>query len=168
MPNLDAVTQPKQPTNLQLDRQLCFAMYSATHAMTRSYRRALAAVGLTYPQYLVMLVLWENDGIGISEIAAILELDTPSVTPVLRRLEAMEFVKRMRVDGDDRMWSMKVQPKGREIQQQVADIQMDMVCRTGLAGAEFDQLKASLHMVSARLNRALELHPVRKDSVATV
>ena len=124
--------------------------------MSRSYKRALAAVGLTYPQYLVMLVLWEHDGIGISEIANTLDLDTPSVTPMVRRLEAAGFLKRSRVPRDDRMSSMKVQPKGWGIQQQVADIQKAMVCRTGLEDAEFDTLKASLLEVSARMNQALD------------
>ena len=144
--------------NLQLDRQLCFAMYSATHAMTRSYKRALAAVGLTYPQYLVMLVLWEHDGIGISEIANTLDLDAPSVTPLVQRLEAAGFLKRSRVPGDDRISSMKVQPKGWGIQQQVADIQKDIARRTGLEGAELAGLKVSLWEVSARLRLALDAH----------
>ena len=149
-------SQLRQHKNLQLDRQLCFALYSATHAMTRSYKRALAAVGLTYPQYLVMLVLWEQDGLGISEIANTLDLDTPSVTPVVRRLEAAGFLKRLRVPGDDRMSSMKVQPRGWGIQQQVADIQKAMACHTGLEDAEFDRLKAALMNVSARMNQALD------------
>ena len=142
--------------NLQLDQQLCFALYSAMHAMPRSYKRALAAVGLTYPQYLVMLVLWEHDGIGISEIANTLGLDTPSVTPLVQRLEAAGWVKRMRVPGDDRISSMKVQPKGWAIQHQVADIQKTMACRTVLEGADFDRLKASLLEVAARMNQALD------------
>ena len=149
-------SQLRQHKNLLLDRQLCFALYSATHAMTRSYKRALAAVGLTYPQYLVMLVLWEQDGLGISEIANTLDLDTPSVTPVVRRLEAAGFLKRSRVPGDDRMSSMKVQPRGWGIQQQVADIQKAMACHTGLEDAEFDRLKAALMNVSARMNQALD------------
>lgn len=157
MSNPGAPPPPRRHKNLQLDRQLCFAMYSATHAMTRSYKRALAGVGLTYPQYLVMLVLWEHDGIGISEIANTLDLDAPSVTPVVQRLEAAGFVKRSRVPGDDRMLSLKVQPKGWGIQQQVADIQKEMACRTGLEGAEFDRLKASLLEVSERLNQALDI-----------
>ena len=156
MLNPNAPSALRHHKNLQLDRQLCFAMYSATHAMTRSYKRALATVGLTYPQYLVMLVLWEHDGIGISEIANTLDLDTASVTPVVQRLEAAGFLKRSRVPCDDRMSSMKVLPKGWEIQQQVADIQKEMACRTGLKGAEFDRLKASLLEVSARLNQALD------------
>ena len=153
-----STSRPSLPSyrhqNLQLDQQLCFALYSATHAMTRSYKRALAAVGLTYPQYLVMLVLWEHDGIAISEIASALGLDTPSVTPLVRRLEDAVLVKRVRVPGDNRISSMKVQPKGWAIQQQVADIQKAIACRTGLDDAEFDQLKASLLEVAARMNQA--------------
>ena len=157
MTNTTAESPHLHHENLLLDRQLCFALYSATHAMTRSYKRALATVGLTYPQYLVMLVLWENDGIGISEIASILELDTASVTPVVQRLESAGFLKRLRVPGDDRVSSMTVQTKGWRVQQQVADIQIEMACRTGLEGAEFDRLKAALRQVSARLNDALAM-----------
>lgn len=143
--------------NLHLDRQLCFALYSATHAMTRSYKRALAAVGLTYPQYLVMLALWEHDGMGITEIAKTLGLDTPSVTTLVHRLEAAGLVKRVRLPGDDRVSSMKVQAKGWAIQQQVAQIQKTIACRTGLEGAEFDRLKASLLEIAARMNLALDM-----------
>ena len=142
--------------NLQLDQQLCFALYSATHAMTRSYKQVLAAVGLTYPQYLVMLVLWEQDGLAISEIAIALGLDTASVTPLVRRLEAADLLKRVGVPGDNRVSSMKVQPKGWAIQQSVADIQKAIACRTGLDDAEFDRLKASLLEVAARMNQAPE------------
>ena len=157
MTNTTAESAHSHHENLLLDRQLCFALYSATHAMTRSYKRALATVGLTYPQYLVMLVLWEHDGIGISEIANILELDTASVTPLVQRLESAGFLKRLRVPGDDRISSMTVQTKGWRVQQQVADIQIEMACRTGLEGAEFDRLKAALRQVSARLNDALAM-----------
>ena len=156
MPLPKASTGHRRHDNLQLDRQLCFALYSATHAMTRSYKRALAAVGLTYPQYLVMLVVWDRNGIGISEIAKTLDLDTASVTPVVQRLEAAGLVKRMRLTGDERVSSMKVQAKGWAIQQQVADIQKAVACRTGLDGTQFDRLMASLLEVAARMNLALD------------
>lgn len=156
MANTNGVQLLPDHKHLQLDRQLCFAMYAATHAMTRSYKRALADVGLTYPQYLVMLVLWEHDGIGISDIAKALELDMPSVTPVVQRLESAGFLKRLRVAGDGRVSSMNVQPKGWGIQLRVADIQMKMACRTGLGDAEFDGLMLSLRSVSARLRLALD------------
>lgn len=125
--------------------------------MMRSYKRALSAVGLTYPQYLVMLVVWEHDGIGISGIANILELDTPSVTPMVRRLETAGLLKRSRLHGDDRVSSMTVAPKGWDIQKQVAEIQMDMACRTGLDGVEFNKLKNALRAVTARLNLTLDM-----------
>ena len=156
MANTNGVQLQQDRKNLQLDRQLCFALYSATHAMTRSYKRALTAVGLTYPQYLVMLVLWEHDGIGIADIAKTLELDTPSVTPVVKRLESAGFLKRSRVEGDDRRSSMNVQPKGWNIQSQVADIQIQMACRTRLANTEFNELMLSLRSVSARLRLVLD------------
>ena len=156
MPITKAPSPRRRHDNLQLDRQLCFALYSASHAMTRSYKRALAAVGLTYPQYLVMLVMWDQDGIGISEIAKTLGLDTPSVTPLVQRLEVAGLVKRVRLPGDDRVSSMKVQPKGWAIQKQVADIQKGIACRTGLEGAEFDRLRAALLEVAARMNPALD------------
>lgn len=154
MPSSNAPPLRCHHENLQLDQQLCFALYSATHAMTRPYKRALAAVGLTYPQYLVMLVLWENDGMSISQVATCLDLDTATVTPLVQRLESAGWVQRMRVPGDGRISSLKVQTKGWAVQQQVADIQRDMACRTGLARAEFDRLKASLLELAARLNQS--------------
>ena len=156
MPGSNTPPPRRQHENLRLDRQLCFALYSATHAMTRSYKRALAAVGLTYPQYLVMLVLWQDDGMSISEVAATLDVDTATVTPLVQRLESAGWVRRMPVPGDQRISSLKVRPKGWAAQRQVADIQASMACRTGLEGAEFDALKESLLELAARMNRSLE------------
>lgn len=156
MPGSNASPPRRQHENLRLDRQLCFALYAATHAMTRSYKHALAAVGLTYPQYLVMLVLWQDDGMSISEVAATLDLDTATVTPLVQRLESAGWVRRMPVPGDRRISSLKVRPKGWAAQRKVADIQAGMACRTGLEGAEFDALKASLLELAARMNQPLE------------
>lgn len=155
MPSSRAAPTRRPPDNLRLERQLCFALYSATHAMTRAYRRALAPVGLTYPQYLVMLALWERDGIGIGEIAATLDLDAATVTPLVKRLEAAGWVARERVPGDDRALSVKVQAKGWALRPEVAEIQRGIARRTGLEAAEFDRLKQSLRELAAQLNRAL-------------
>ena len=102
-----------------------------------------------------LLVLWEHDGSSISEIASALDLDKPSVTPLVQRLEAAGLVKRVRVPGDERVASMRVEPDGWAIRQQVADIQKAIACRVGLEGAEFEQLKASLRDVANRMNQAL-------------
>ena len=130
--------------NLRLDRQLCFALYAATHAMTRAYRRELADVGLTYPQYLLMLVLWEQDEASVSVIADTLDLDAATVTPLVKRLEAAGLVARLRIAGDDRIVCVKVQPKGWAIRERVAQVQKRIACRTGLEDAAFERLKTTL------------------------
>ena len=124
--------------------------------MTRSYKRALAVVGLTYPQYLVMLVLWAGDGSSISDIAGALDLDAATVTPLVQRLEAGGWVKRLRLPGDARMVSVTLQPQGWAIQARVAEIQKAMACRTGLQPAEFDRLKAALLELAGRMTQSLD------------
>jgi len=89
--------------NLQLKNQLCFALYAATNAITRSYRNRLNHLGLTYPQYLVMMVLWETDGLTVKNLAERLHLDSATITPLLKRLEAMGFVHRRRNTSDERV-----------------------------------------------------------------
>src|ERR1700754_1774854 len=86
----------------RLDNQICFAVYSAAHAFNRIYKPLLDRLGLTYPQYLVMLVLWERDGVAVKEIGERLYLDSGTLTPLLKRLEAAGFVKRSRSSEDER------------------------------------------------------------------
>jgi hypothetical protein len=88
--------------NLKLSRQLCFAVYSAAHAFNRVYKPILEPLGLTYPQYLVMLVLWEQDGLTVKEIGQQLHLDSGTLTPVLKRLQALGYVQRSRDLPDER------------------------------------------------------------------
>ena len=85
---------------LQLDRQLCFALHAASRAMTQAYQPVLAPLGLTYPQYLVMLVLWEDDGVAVKDLGARLHLDSGTLTPLLKRLASQGLVTRTR-DADD-------------------------------------------------------------------
>ena len=80
--------------NLLLDHQLCFALYAATNSIIRTYRKRLGTVGLTYPQYLVMLVLWQKDGITVNELAKTLKLDAPTISSILKRLQSIKFIKR--------------------------------------------------------------------------
>src|SRR5215470_15501153 len=87
---------------LKLDHQLCFALYSASLAMTKLYKPLLDPLGLTYPQYLAMLVLWEGDGIGVSDLGQRLQLDSGTLTPLLKRLEAAGLVQRLRDSDDER------------------------------------------------------------------
>lgn len=131
--------------NLKLDNQLCFALYAATHALTRAYRSALERSGLTYTQYLVMLVLWETDGISVGKIAQRLELDSGTLTPMLKRLESAGMLKRTRNTTDERIVEINLTDAGKSLQDEIAAVQHGVACKTGLGIDEFKQLTDSLH-----------------------
>ena len=100
--------------NLKLDNQLCFALYAATHSLTRAYRSALEHYGITYTQYLVMLVLWENNDISVGKIAQRLELDSGTLTPLLKRLEVAGLIKRVRNIDDERIVEISLTEAGNQ------------------------------------------------------
>ncbi len=110
-----ATVNPPPATWLELDRQLCFALYAASLAMTKLYKPLLAPLGLTYPQYLVMLVLWEGDGITVSQLGERLALDSGTLTPLLKRLEAGQLIQRLRDTTDERRVLLRLTPAGRKI-----------------------------------------------------
>ena len=138
--------------NLKLDNQLCFALYSATHSLTRAYRNALESTGITYTQYLVMLALWENDNLTVKSVAERLDLDSASLTPILKRLEVAGFLTRQRNKSDERVVEIKLTDKGNILQDEVANIQKRVACQTGLPPDEFEQLKHSLHKLVQVMN----------------
>ena len=113
---------------LQLDRQLCFALYSSSLAMTKLYKPMLAPLGLTYPQYLVMLVLWEADGLSVSALGQRLSLDSGTLTPLLKRLEALGHVERRRATDDERRVDLFLTPAGRKLRAQALDIPEWLAC----------------------------------------
>ena len=100
---------------LLLDNQLCFALYSASLAMTKLYKPLLATIGLTYPQYLALLVLWERDGATVSELGTRLSLDSGTLTPLLKRLEAAGLVSRLRDAADERRVRVQLTTEGRAL-----------------------------------------------------
>ncbi|MDP1741357.1 MarR family winged helix-turn-helix transcriptional regulator [Polaromonas sp.] len=112
----------KTDAMLQLDNQLCFALYSTSLAMTRLYKPLLDELGLTYPQYLAMLVLWEKDGLTVSELGERLYLDSGTLTPLLKRLESSGLVSRLRDVADERRVHITLTPAGRKLKAQVAKI----------------------------------------------
>ena len=105
-----------------LDNQLCFSLYSASLAMTRLYQPLLAQLGLTYPQYLAMLVLWEQDGITVSELGERLYLDSGTLTPLLKRLEASGHIRRARDAQDERRVRIALTPQGLGLRDQAERI----------------------------------------------
>ncbi len=108
--------------SLLLDNQLCFALYSTSLAMTKLYKPLLDALGLTYPQYLVMLVLWEQDGPSVSNLGERLNLDSGTLTPLLKRMEAAGWLTRRRSDEDERRVHVWLSPAGRGLQARVQHI----------------------------------------------
>ena len=112
--------------SLILDDQLCFALYSTSHAMNRAYREPLRALGLTYPQYLVMLVLWQKDDISVSDIGARLYLDSATLTPLLKRLEAMDLVQRTRAMHDERSVIVTVTAAGQQLKREARRVPMQI------------------------------------------
>ena len=107
---------------LRLDNQLCFALYSASLAMTRLYKPLLDELGLTYPQYLAMLVLWQQDGLMVSELGERLFLDSGTLTPLLKRLEAAGLITRLRAVQDERRVHITLTAAGRQLKAQAAKI----------------------------------------------
>lgn len=116
---------------LLLDNQLCFALHSTSLAMTKVYKPHLDALGVTYPQYLVLLVLWERDGLGVSEIGARLFLDSGTLTPLLKRLEAQGLVDRSRDPEDERRVVVRLTDAGRVLKQDAAGIPACILGATG-------------------------------------
>lgn len=115
---------PNTSTDAQLllDNQLCFALYSTSLAMTRLYKPLLDELGLTYPQYLAMLVLWEQDGLMVSELGERLFLDSGTLTPLLKRLEASGFITRIRALQDERRVHITLTAAGRQLKTRAAKI----------------------------------------------
>ena len=139
--------------NLKLKNQLCFALYAATNAITRAYRSRLSHIGLTYSQYLVMMVLWEADGITVKNIAQQLHLDSPTITPLLKRLESAGLVSRQRNANDERVVNIFLTDAGRNIQARVAEMQKGVACQTGMQETQFIELRSTLHELIDTINQ---------------
>lgn len=137
-----------------LDEQLCFALYAASRAMTSCYRPMLDALDLTYPQYLVLLVLWERGDATVTGIGHALQLETGTLSPLLKRLEAAGLITRTRQAGDERSVLVSLTPAGRELEAPVAEAQSNVGAATGLSRAEVGDLRETLHRLSDRLRTA--------------
>ncbi len=136
----------KADAMLQLDNQLCFALYSASLAMTKVYKPLLDAIGLTYPQYLVMLVLWEQEGLMVSEIGEKLHLDSGTLTPLLKRLEAAGLLTRRRAVDDERRVHIALTAAGQALKTQAALIPG---CILSASRCTLPELTALTHQVQA-------------------
>jgi DNA-binding MarR family transcriptional regulator len=129
-----------KPPKLELDSQLCFSLYSTTIAINRTYKPMLDALGLTYPQYLVLSTLWEQDGLAVSAIANRLALDSSMITPLVKRLEGARLVTRKRNPKDERQVIVSLTPKGRSLDEKTACLTQTLLEKSGLTPDQLTKL----------------------------
>ncbi|MFC0267152.1 MarR family winged helix-turn-helix transcriptional regulator [Kushneria aurantia] len=145
-------TQQHDANPLELEEQLCFALYTSQLAMSKLYRRLLGDLDLTYSQYLVMLVLWEEDRRTVSGIGERLALDSATLTPLLKRLEAAGLVTRRRSRQDERQVEVALTDEGRVMSDRARNVAFAARRATGLSREEFCQLRDSLRSLKHHLN----------------
>jgi len=132
---------------LKLDNQLCFVLYACSRGLTRTYRPMLAELGITYPQYLVMLVLWEKDGVSVKALGERLFLDSGTLTPLLKRLENSGLVERRRSRTDERRVVIRLTAMGRDLKKKAYAVPETLLCRSGLTAEQFTGLKTQLEFL---------------------
>nr|WP_295891925.1 MarR family transcriptional regulator [uncultured Devosia sp.] len=146
----------EQADPLKLDSMLCFAVYAAEHAFTRFYKPRLDALGLTYPQYLVFLVLWESDGLTVKGLGDKLFLDSGTITPLLKRLEGRGLLRRQRDDEDERQVRIFLTQEGRALRARAMAVPLAVGKALGSEPGAGDAMRQSLHQLRQRLDAALE------------
>ena len=151
-----AATDANDAAWLALDHQLCFALYSASLAMTKAYKPLLDPLGLTYPQYLAMLVLWEGDGISVTALGQRLALDSGTLTPLLKRLQALGLLQRLRDCHDERRVLLQLSAAGHALKARALAVPQAIACATrcdlqqlGQLTQQLQQLRRHLHGASA-------------------
>jgi len=141
---------------LRLDNQICFAIYSTAHTFNRVYKPLLDRLGLTYPQYLVMLVLWEKDGVPVKDIGERLLLDSGTLTPLLKRLEAAQLIKRTRSTQDERQVLIALTLQGHALREKARAVPPSILAASACSIAELSAMKSRIIALRDRLNEAVE------------
>lgn len=142
-----------------VDSQLCFALYSASRAMTAAYRPILAEMNLTYPQYLVLLVLWEEGRVTVSRLGERLQLDSGTLSPLLKRLEANGFVTRERSRDDERLVDVNLTPAGRRLERRAQCIPERLFAATGMSAKEAADLRDAVRHLTDALSASSRREP---------
>ncbi|UXY28074.1 MarR family winged helix-turn-helix transcriptional regulator [Streptomyces sp. HUAS TT20] len=148
------MTHEEDAGSLLLDEQLCFALYAAQRTVTAAYRPLLDELGLTYPQYLVLLVLWERGETTVKELAAALRLDYGTVSPLLKRLAAAGLVRRERSARDERSVLVACTERGGELRERAARVPGALLTTTGLSAPEIARLREELWRLAERVEHA--------------
>ncbi len=139
------------PPPSSLDHKLCFQLYSTSLKMTQLYKPMLSALNLTYPQYLVMVVLWEQEGLGIKDLAERLQQDSGSITPLVKRLEAEGYLLRSRDPRDERNRVLTLTDSGRQLRHAMTNVDQTIIDNCAVIGKEFEVMMAGLRKLNAQL-----------------
>jgi DNA-binding MarR family transcriptional regulator len=142
---------------LKLDNQLCFSLYACSRAISRMYRPLLDELGLTYPQYLVMMVLWDKDETTVKELCDLLDLDSGTLTPMLKRMEGAGLLQRQRSKQDERVVVVRLTETGRALQEQAICIPQALVDSSGMQIEEMIQLQHQLKRMLQHVNQTIEV-----------
>ena len=137
---------------MKLDRQLCFALYEASRATIDVYRPLLDELGVTYPQYLVLLILWERGACSVKEIGSLLHLDSGTLSPLLKRLEAAGFIKRQRRANDERIVDISLTDEGHALKKRAASIPEKFYCELDLSFDDYTSLLVRLKTLTQQLH----------------
>lgn len=143
------------PEALRLDNQLCFALYSTSLMMTKAYKPLLDKIGLTYPQYLVMLILWQQDGIGLKDISEQLFIDSGALTPVIKRMEVMGLLTRVRPAHNERSLEISLTAQGQQLKTAAAQINQQIGLQCGIALADIQHLRQELQQLRQQIQQKL-------------
>ncbi len=144
---------PAPGHTLLLDDQLCFALYAASRAVTARYRPLLDELGLTYPQYLVMLVLWEQDSISVRDLGTALQLESSTLSPLLKRLEAGGLLRRERRTDDERSVAIRLTDSGARLEERARTVPVDIGEAMGLSPEQHSVAKQLLRLLTANVSR---------------
>jgi DNA-binding MarR family transcriptional regulator len=145
------MTKTKQSPTLTLDKQICFSLYRASNAMSRAYRPLLKALDLTYLQYIVMMVLWEHSTMNVKTLGNKINLDSGTLTPLLKRLEAKGLINRARSKKDERVMIISLSNEGRDLHQQAEQVPNTMICKSKMSIDELVELKKACDLLLSNL-----------------
>ncbi|MFD1957851.1 MarR family winged helix-turn-helix transcriptional regulator [Paenibacillus thailandensis] len=141
---------------LQLDRQVCFSLYACSREVTKVYRPFLDKMGLTYTQYITMLALWEEDNVPVKTLGERLYLDSGTLTPLLKKLEAAGLIVRERDAKDERSVLVRLTGQGKALREQALDLPYELFCRTGLAPEQLEELRKTLQTLTRTIHSRLQ------------
>lgn len=144
---------------MRLDNQLCFALYTASRFMTQAYQPLLGPLDLTYPQYMALLVLWEKDDITVSDLGERLLLDSGTLSPLLKKLEAKGWLRRERSAEDERSVRLRLTAAGRDLQKRAAGVPYELGCRSALDVPRIAKLRRELVELTGTLRAAVSAPP---------